>query len=172
VVALEETLLLRTEAERVASGVEDVDAAKQAVIEIDRAVMLGQNGRDLALDGLQGVIRIRAGQIEKGGRDAAEQSSASLKRDDRVLERRIRGVLRDGLHLATIFGHRGIERTAKTRPVDTVKWRRLERRRPGLEQRVASHEGLAELAFRLARPAFGRQQGRTDRSGASPRAFS
>jgi hypothetical protein len=61
--------------------------------------------RHLLLDRAEGVVAVRADEIEKQALHAAEQFTASFERDEGVLESRLGRVGRDCLHLAQVLRH-------------------------------------------------------------------
>ncbi len=72
-VALQQASLLRIEVESVAALVKRIDPRKQHRIERDRVLMGRQFWCHLGLDGLDGVVGMRAGKIEEDPTDPAEQ---------------------------------------------------------------------------------------------------
>jgi hypothetical protein len=86
---------------------------------------------------------MRAGQIEEDRADLLQPPAAPLQRLDRIGKGwRLRIVL-DPVHLGPFLRHGRLECGAEMLRADLVERRRLERRFPGLEQRVAVEVGHA-----------------------------
>ena len=68
--------------------IERVDAAKQRLVEIDFAAEPRKHRRHVALDRLDRVVAVGAGEIEKHRRDPVELRAAALQRLDRIGEGR------------------------------------------------------------------------------------
>jgi hypothetical protein len=136
VIALQNPALLRVEPERVPPFAQTLDSAEQARVEIDLVAMSGQERRYLALDRLQVRVGIGAAQVEEHRADPAEMEAAALERSDGVVEIRPSRIDRDRLRLGPLLGKGLFERRAKMLRREAVKGRRLERGRPGSEQRV------------------------------------
>ena len=113
-----------------------VDALEQSLVQIGLAAMAREYRRDVALDRLQFVIGVGAGQVEKNVSHFVEAASAALERLDRVGESRRRLFGRDGVDLGARRFERCVERWGKMARLDAVERRRLERSSPGLEKRV------------------------------------
>ena len=96
--------------------------------------MLRQDGRDVALGGLECVVSIRAGQVVEDAGDLRQQPPAAFQGGDRVLEIRLCRIGRDGCDLLTVAFHGNVEGLAKAGPLYMLKRRRTERRRPGLKK--------------------------------------
>src|SRR5579871_4016141 len=135
-VAVENPLLFGREAERSLARFQSVDAAKEGVVEIGLAPMAGERRRDLALDRLEFVVGLRAGQVEEDARDPVEIASAALERLDRVREGRRCAAPRDGVDLGARFFQRDVEGRAEMSGLDPVEGRRLEGSGPGREQGI------------------------------------
>ena len=71
VVALEHARLLGRQAELVALAMQSIDAAEQRLVHEDAVPVLGLERRELALDRLDGVVGVRAGEhVEDAARCA------------------------------------------------------------------------------------------------------
>ena len=98
--------------------------------------MRGKERRDIAFDRLDVFVRIGAGEIEKDARDAAEKLPGALQRDDRILERRRRRIIRDGGDLGFMRRERLREGGGKIIRLDRREWRQAKRAGPVFEQRI------------------------------------
>ena len=78
---------------------ERVDALEQSLVQIGLAAVAREDGRDLALDRLQLVIRVGAGQVEENARHFVQAAAAALERLDRIGESRRRRIGGDGVDL-------------------------------------------------------------------------
>ena len=135
VVAVEDARLLGVEAELVAPVEQRRDAPEQRLVHEDRAAMARQARRDLALDRLQRVVGVAAGEVEEHRRDPAKLAAAALHRLDGVGEARRRGIAGDRLDLADVRVERPIEGRAEMLRRDALERRQLERRRPRARRR-------------------------------------
>jgi hypothetical protein len=95
-----------------------------------------QQRRDVSLDGFDFVRRIGAGQHKEHARDAFEDTAASLKRRDRILEIRRRRIFSDRVDLSTVLGQGPVKRRAEMVGLDSSKWREFERSGPLRQQGV------------------------------------
>lgn len=86
VVALDQTLLLRVQIQRVALVVNGFDACEEFGVQIDLVLMRGQLGRDLFLDFLACVAGIGLHQPEEDARHARKRFATTLHRFDGVVE--------------------------------------------------------------------------------------
>ena len=93
---LQRAQLLYVEAQRLALAPKRIDPREQRIVEMNFGLMRGKERRDIAFNRLDVFVRIGAGEIEKDARDAAEKLPGALQRDDRILERRRRRIIRDG----------------------------------------------------------------------------
>ena len=71
--------------------------------------MARENRRNFALDRLQFVARMGAGEIEKYARHSVEPAPASLERLDRIGEARRRRIGGDDVDLRSRLAERGLE---------------------------------------------------------------
>ena len=91
-IALKHALLFGRKPELALAGLERVDAPEQGVVQIGVAAVARENRRDVALDRLQFVICVGAGEIEKDARHFVEAAPAALERLDRIGEGRRLGI--------------------------------------------------------------------------------
>ncbi len=136
VVALDQTLLLRIQIQRVALVVDGLDAGEEFGVEIDLVLMRGQLGRDLFLDFLACVAGIGLHQPEEDARHARERFAAALHRFDGVVEGRRFWVIGDLADVGQMLAHAFFERRQIIGVLDLVERRRLERQRAGGQQGV------------------------------------
>ena len=123
--------------------------------------MARENRRDVALDRLQFVVGVGAGEIEEDARHLVERAPAALERLDRVGEGRRLGIGGDGVDLRARLRERRVEGRAEMARLDAVERRRLERPGPGFEKRVRvvrrtghwGSRGSAPELWRLSRDA-------------------
>ncbi len=116
VIAVEHARLLGRKAEAVAASIEIGDAGIERAVQVDRVVVAGEQRRDFALDRLDGVAGVGAGQHEEHVGDAVERAAAALQRRDGVVEARRRGVGGDRVDLGAVRGQR-----ARRRPGGTAR---------------------------------------------------
>jgi hypothetical protein len=107
-------------------------------------------GRDLALNCLQLVIRVGAGQVEKNTRNFVEAAAATLQRLDRIGEGRRRRVGDDRVDLRARRLKRRVERRPEMARLEPVERRPLEWPGPRFEKRVrvdrrTGHKGTSRL---------------------------
>src|SRR4051794_35024608 len=98
--------------------------------------MPGEHRGDLALDRLEGVARVRAGQVVEHTRDLIEAAARALEGVDRVGEGRRIGIPGDGYDLGGVLRERLVEGRAEVIGRDLIERRQPERRRPFAEERV------------------------------------
>ena len=125
-VALKDPPLLGRQIEIVSPFVQRRDAPEQVVVEIDLAVMPGEDRRDLALDLFQRIAGIGARQVEEHGSDLPQFGAARLQHLDHVLEARfgrIGGYVGD---LPPVRFERGVECGLEMLRPDLAKRRRFE----------------------------------------------
>ena len=79
-------------------------------VERDGIGMCGQLGADLRIDLVQPVGRVRSGQGEEDGGDAAQHPARLFERNDRVGECRRFGVVDDGIDFSLVDRHALLER--------------------------------------------------------------
>ena len=132
--------LLGIEAQAVARRPQRLDAREQRIVEINFAAGARQNRRDVALDRLQRVVAVGAGEIEKHRRDAIERRAAALQRLDRIVERSWRRIVGDRGDFRALFAKRRLERRREMLGLD--------RRKGGVAKGPVqgARRGLAELA--------------------------
>ena len=135
-IALEHARLLGREPELRLLRLKRVDAREQSLVQIGVAAMARENRRDFALDRLQFVIGVGAGEIEKDARHFVEPAPAALERLDRIGEARRRRIGGDRVDLRARLAERGLEGRPEMARLEAVERRRLERPGPGFEQRV------------------------------------
>jgi hypothetical protein len=135
-VAIEQLDRLGIEPELVALLVERVDAREQRGVEEDRVRVRRQLRRDLGLDLLHRIVAVALVQVEEHLRHARQEAPGALERDDRVVERRRGGILRDRVDLLALLGHAAFERRHVIRVVDLVERRQVIRQRAGREERI------------------------------------
>jgi hypothetical protein len=122
-----------------------LDACEQLLVEEDLVLGRGQPRRDALLDLLQPGIGVRPRQPVEDHLNVCKRLSAALQRDDRVVERRCRGIVGDVPDLLTLLPQRLIKCRKKIGVVDLVERRRVERKRRRLEQRVVCRRGAGPL---------------------------
>ena len=109
--------------------------------------MLGEQRRHLALDRLDDVVGMRAGEVEEDGREAAQAPAAQLQGGDRVVEARRRRIGRDRLDLAAMFGQRAVESRPEMLRRDALEGRQAIRRIPLRRERLTA----GRVSFGLCR---------------------
>ncbi len=134
--ALEKACLLGIEAETLAALVEIGDALEKLAIEEDRALMGGELRRDIALDRLQGLARIGAGEIEEDIGDLVQEIAALFEREERIGECRLCGLAGDGAHLSLVLPESTRECGSKVLGLDAAEGRRSKRSAPTIEKWV------------------------------------
>ena len=150
---LQHPRLLGREAEALALREQVVDAAEQGRVQEDRAAVPGQHRGDLALDRLERVAGMGAGEAEEHRRHPVEGAPGPLEGVDRVGERRRCRVAGDGRDLGAVLRQRPVEGRPEVVGGDPVERRQPERRHPGLEQRVGDHPlGAGPGLFRARQP--------------------
>ncbi len=100
-----------------APAVELGDAGVERAVEIERVAVAGEQRRDVALDRLDGVAGVGAGQHEEHVGDTVEVAPAPLQRHDGVVEARRRRVGGDRVDLGTVRGERRDRRPGGNAPV-------------------------------------------------------
>jgi len=125
----------------------------------------------VGVDAIKLVVGMRASQIEKHGRHAAQRLTAALHRDDRVVERRRRWIGRDALDLGTPFGHADLEGRHEVFVAEAVERRVVVRQRAQAQQGIGRSSLDGNGRRRIAR---GRHRGGLGRgrrlAGASDKA--
>ena len=132
----ERARLLGREPERRLVRLQGVDPTEQRVVEISVARVAREDRGDGALDRLELVVRLGAGEIEEHLGDPVERPPAPLHGLDRVGEGRRRGIGGDGVDLGPRLLQRRLEGRLEMPRRDAVERRRLERGGPRLEERV------------------------------------
>ena len=162
VVQREHPLLLRSQPELGLLREEAVDAGEQACVHHRLGVVGGEARAQLALQRLDRVVGMRAGQAEEHGGDPVEGPLGPLHRLDRVAEVRRGRIAGDRVDVGARLGQRGVEGRAEVVGRDGGEGRQSERRIPVLQQRV-------HLRGSSVRPgADARTLGRTRGSGQAP----
>ena len=133
---LEETFRLHVERKRLAFAVHGFDARKQLRVQAYRVVVPRERGRDVLLQLLEDVVRVRAGEHAEHRRDTHHGLATLFERHQRVLERRCGRIVRDGLDLSHLQPHRLFERRTEIGVRDRVEGRRLKGEGAGGQQRV------------------------------------
>src|SRR5205823_5058214 len=126
VVALDQILRLRVEAESVAPFVDRLHAGEQTRVHINLVLVRGELGRFLGLDLLNGRVCVGLRESEEDSADAREQRARALHRLDSVRERRRLGAAGYRLDLDELTFHALFERGLVVALLYLVEWRRLE----------------------------------------------
>jgi len=134
--AIEHALLLGREAELIALAVQGIDPAEQRLVHEDAVPVLGLQRRQGALDLLDRVIGVRAGQHAENVGNARKRVTTTFERVDRVGKRGRSRVGADGLDLRLMRGKRPLEGGQKMLRSDRTEWRDAERSGPCPEERV------------------------------------
>ena len=113
-----------------------VDALEEPGVEIDVVPVLRENRRYVAFDFLDRVIGVRRGKIVEHGFDLAEQPSAVFQCQNRVLESRRRGVLRDRCNLRCMLRQRAVVGGTEMLGLDAIERRCGERCGPVFEEGI------------------------------------
>src|SRR5436853_3360059 len=82
-----------------------------------------------------GVARV---QVLEDALGAIEPAARLLEGNDRVVERRLGGIVRDWIDLFELLAHAGLDRRFEILIPDLVEWRELERQRAFFEKRIRS----------------------------------
>ena len=141
VVAVEHARLLRREPEPVALLVQGIDPPEQAFIVQDPVMVGGQLRPDLALDGLQRLVGVGAGEVEEHAGDAVEKLAAAFQRGDGIVEGRRVGLPRCSRDLGIVLGKAALERRQEMLRRDAAERRNFERAGPGLEEGIVAGGG-------------------------------
>ncbi len=136
VAQLQHAPLLVGEVEFVAPLVEIGDALEDPPVEHHRRLVRGELRRHLALDRLQRLVGVRAGEIVEDGGDLFDQPGALLQRHDGVVERRLGGLTRDGGDLRLVLLQRRRERRLEVLRLDLLERRQAEGGAPARQQRI------------------------------------
>ena len=129
-------LLLGRERERVALLPDGFHATEQRLVQADRRIMVGEHGRQFALDCLQLGGRFGACQVPEYGADPVHGRARTFQRGNRIVEVGRRGIGHDGRDLGIVLGHGALVGGLEILRADAVERRQLERAGPGLEKRV------------------------------------
>jgi hypothetical protein len=136
VVALQHPRLLRRQAELGAAREQRLDPPEQRRVHADLVAVPGQDRREIALQRLQRIVGMGAGQGAEHVPDAVERAAAALQRADRVVEAGLRRLGGDRLDLRGVLGQRPVERRPEVLGPDPRERRHVERLVPGREERV------------------------------------
>jgi hypothetical protein len=136
VVVLHEAGRLGIERQRAALAVDRIHALEQRSVEEDGVLVGRELRRDVLLDLLQRRVRVGRREAIEHEADAPQQLPALLERDERVLERRSRGIVGDGRDLLHLNLHAGLERRREVCVLDLVERRRAEGQDARRQQRV------------------------------------
>ena len=149
--------MLGRQAQRIGRLVERLDPREKLRVGQDGHAMLAQHGRDLALDLLPLVIRVRGCKIEENGADFLKAAARSFQRLNRVREGWRLGVTGDLLHLGQMKPHRFLEGRHEILVANRGEGRHLERRFPVLKK---DRFGWHTQSFRGMRSGFRRKPDR------------
>ena len=116
-----------------------LDAGEQRGVEPDRVGVRGEQRRHLGLDRPDALRAGRRGEHEEHGGDAAQDVAGAFQGDDRVLERRRRGVGGDRVDLGALAGHALDERGEEVLLADGGEVGVAERQGAGREEGVGRH---------------------------------
>ncbi len=130
VIAVEHARLLQAKAEAVTPDIEIGDAGVERTVEIERVVVAGEQRRDLALDFLDGVAGVGAGQHVKDTGHAVEHAAAALQRLDGVGEGGRGRVGGDPLDLGAVLRQSSVESRAELLGLERAEGRQAERAGP------------------------------------------
>src|SRR5581483_8620355 len=92
-------------------------------------------------DRLDLLVGVGSGEVEEYGRDALQEIAGTLQGIDGVGEGRRLVVAGDSANLAPVDGKALVEGRHEMLDLDAIERRHLERRRPGLEQRILRLRG-------------------------------
>ena len=134
--ALQEAHLLGGQPIAGAVVVQQRDPAEQHRVHHDRIPVPRHPQRHFLVDLQQRRVGVRRHQVVEHRRHLGEQLARALQRGDGVGEVRRGRVVGDGGNLGGMIGERLLEGGQEVFRHDLLKWRRLERRLPGLQQRV------------------------------------
>jgi hypothetical protein len=115
-----------------------IDPAEQRLVHEDRVAVLGQHRRHLALDSLQGIVRVGAREIVEDRADLLQRAAAALQRRDGVVEGGLGLVGRDGVDGGALLGQRRVEGGAVMGGLDRLEGRDPEGRGPVAEKGVGA----------------------------------
>ncbi len=156
---LQQPHLFRGEAERRAVLVQLGDPPEQHGVHHDRIPVPRHPQRDLLVDLQDRRIGMRRDQVIEDGSDPGQQLGGALKGRDGVGEVGRRGIVGDGVDLGRVVGEGLLEGGKEMLGGDRVEWRGLERRLPGLEQRVVPRfrRGRGRLSLGHCKSCFRRK---------------
>ena len=109
VVAIEHACLFGCQPEPIAAGVKVGDAGVERAVEIERVVVAGEQRRDVALDFLDLIAGIGAGQHEEHGLHLVERTAGALQLLNGVLKGGCFRIGGDCLDLGAVLRERRIE---------------------------------------------------------------
>ena len=119
-----------------------LDALKQPLVQPYVVGMLGQDGRHLLRQGVHVVVRLGRQQVEEHCRRAAQQVVVVVLLvvhvDDGIVERGLLGVVDNLVYLLVVAAYALHEGFFEVLQTDTVKRRRVVRRKVRLEKRILS----------------------------------
>ena len=141
---IEDAALLGVERQRRSCRQEGIDAREQGAVHADVAVVLGGNRRNLALDGLEFGVGVRACEIPEHAADPRQPFTGEFERVDRVGEGRWLRVAGDRRDLRPVAGEGDIEGGPEMLRLDPVERRQAKGRFPFGEERV----GLGDRVHR------------------------
>ena len=148
--ALQQPHLLGRQPERGAVVVQQRDAAEQHRVHHDRVPVPRHPQRHFLVDLQQRRIGMRRHQVVEHRRDLGEQLARALQRGDGVGEVRRRRIVGDRGDLGGVVGEGLLEGRQEMLRRDLGERRRLERRLPGLQQRVRSGPADATVVCRFS----------------------
>ena len=136
VLAFDQALLLRAQAQRGAALVQRLDAGEELGIQLDRVAVRGQAGGVVRLQLQPRGIGVGAGEAHQQRGRAAQRAAAAFERHDGVVEGRRGRVVGDRGHLGQLLRHALVERGADVGIGNAVERRVLQRQRTRRQQQV------------------------------------
>ena len=136
VIAVEHARLLGVKAEAVAPGIQVGDAGVERAVEIECVAVTCQERRDVALDRLDGIAGVGAGQHKKDVGDVLEIAPAHLQRHDGVVEARRLRIGGDSVELGAVGSQSAVEGGTEMVRLDRRQRRQAEGAGPVGQQRV------------------------------------
>ena len=116
--------------------VDGLHAGEERRIERDVVAQRRQLGLHVERDALHLVVGIGFEQVVEQPLDSGKQFAGTFQRDDRIVERRLGGILHDGLDLGPLYGDGRIERRFVIFQFDPLERGRGIGRLPLREQRI------------------------------------
>jgi hypothetical protein len=156
VVAVEDAGLFGAETQAVAPVVERSHAPEQGLVHEDAVAVLGQDGRHVALDRLEGVVGVRARQVEEDAADPLEAQPAPLHGLDGVGEAGLLPAARDGGDLGLLLRQGGVEGRPVMLRRDALEGRKAEGAGPGAEKGIGRGSRVG-CGHGMALPLIGRE---------------